>query len=48
MEVEQSLKIVSKAWGRQKGFCFFPWISGTAADKKERIMSYHEGPAFMW
>ena len=48
MEVEQSLKIISKAWGRQRGYCFFPWISGTAADKKERIMSYHEGPAFMW
>lgn len=48
MEPAQSLKIVSKAWGRQRGYCFFPWISGTATTKKERILSYKEGPAFVW
>lgn len=48
MEAELVLKIVSKAWGRQRGCCFFPWISGQAEDKKERILSYNEGPAFNW
>lgn len=48
MEPAQSLKIISKAWGRQRGYCFFPYIRGNAADKKERILSYTEGPAFMW
>lgn len=48
MTPEESLKIVSKAWGRQRGFCFFPWISGTAKDKKERILSYNEGVAYAW
>lgn len=48
MEPAQSLKIISKAWGRQRGYCFFPYIRGDAADKKERILSYTEGPAFMW
>jgi len=48
LEPAQSLKLVSKAWGRQKGYCFFPWISGKAEDKKERILSYNEGPAFLW
>lgn len=48
MEPAQSLKIISKAWGRQRGYCFFPYISGKANDKKERIVSYTEGPAFNW
>lgn len=48
MEVEEQLAIISKAWGRQKGYCFFPTIRGDAKDKKERILSYNEGPAFMW
>lgn len=48
MSTEQILKIISKAWGRQKGYCFFPTISGVAANKRERIMSYAEGPAFKW
>lgn len=48
MELDQTLKLISKAWGRQRGYCFFPWISGTANDKKERILSYNEGPAFQW
>lgn len=48
MEPAQSLKLIAKAWGRQRGYCFFPIISGTAKDKKERILSYTEGPAFFW
>lgn len=48
MTPEQQLRVISKAWGRQSGYCFFPYISGTADDKSERIQSYHEGPAFSW
>lgn len=48
MEHSLSLKVISKAWGRQRGYCFFPWIAGDAKDKKERILSYKEGPAFWW
>lgn len=48
MEPDQSLKLISKAWGRQRGYCFFPYISGAATDKKERILSYTEGEAFRW
>lgn len=44
----QSLTIVSKAWGRQEGYAFFPWIPGDAPDKEARIKSWNEGPAFMW
>ena len=48
MEVEEQLAIISKAWGRQSGFCFFPYIKGDAQDKKERILSYTEGKAYRW
>ena len=48
METEQQLALIAKAWGTQKGYCFFPYIRGDARDKKERILSYDEGPAFMW
>lgn len=44
----ESLKIIQQAWGRQSGYCFFPYISGTAEDKKERILSYKEGRAYLW
>lgn len=48
-EIDKALGIISKAWGRrQKGYCFFPWISGKAKDKKERILSYNEGVSFAW
>lgn len=45
---EQQLAIISKAWGKQRGYCFFPWIRGDAEEKVERIKGYHEGPAFFW
>lgn len=48
LSVDKILRIISKAWGRQKGYCFFPSISGSAKDKKERIMSYRENEAFLW
>jgi len=45
---EQQLSLISKAWGKQRGYCFFPHIDGSAKDKSERRTSYHEGPAFFW
>lgn len=48
MTPDEQLKLISKAWGKQIGYCFFPWIRGNAKDKKERILSYTEGPAFRW
>lgn len=48
MNTEEQLSIISKAWGQQDGYCFFPYIEGDAKDRKERIQGYHEGPAFKW
>lgn len=48
MDTEEQLATIAKAWGRQSGYCFFPTIRGDARDKKERILSYSEGPAFLW
>lgn len=48
MDIDKTLDIISLAWGKQDGYCFFPWIDGTADTREERIQSYHEGPAFKW
>lgn len=48
MTPEQQLDIISLAWGKQDGYCFFPTIRGDAEDKEQRILSYNEGPAFHW
>lgn len=48
LTAEEQLQIICKAWGKQRGYVFFPWIDGAAKDKGERIRSYHEGPAFKW
>lgn len=48
MTPEEQLDVISLAWGKQDGYCFFPWISGDATTKEERIQSYSEGPAFHW
>lgn len=45
MNLERTLNIISRAWGDQKGFCFFPFI-----DRKEQMRTglrragYNEGP----
>ena len=49
-ELEKSLRIISRAWGRkQEGYVFFPWIDR----KKQRLTGvrrkgFNEGPAFLW
>lgn len=48
LTLEQQLTLVSRAWGKQRGYCFFPWIDGEAEDKAQRIRGYNEGPAFKW
>lgn len=48
MDVEEQLDLISLAWGKQDGYCFFPTIRGDAKNKEERIRSYSEGPAFHW
>lgn len=48
LSVEQQLDLISKAWGKQQGYCVFPVISGKATCRAERIEAWREGPAFMW
>ncbi|MGH9906501.1 MAG: DNA-primase RepB domain-containing protein, partial [Pyrinomonadaceae bacterium] len=50
LTTEQQLDIISRAWGLQdgSGYVFFPWISGNAETKEQRIRGFHEGPAFQW
>jgi hypothetical protein len=48
LTMEDRLQIISRAWGKQKGYVFFPWIRGDAEEKVDRIKGYHEGPAFKW
>src|SRR5688572_10197163 len=40
LTAEQQLKLVSRAWGKQTGYVFFPTIRGDATDKGQRIRGY--------
>lgn len=48
-QVERSLRLISRAWGPQSGYAFFPYI-----DREEQRLSgerrkgFHEGPSFEW
>lgn len=45
----KTLKLISQAWGRQKGYCFFPWIDRQRQQETGlRREGYNEGPAFEW
>lgn len=45
MNLERMLKVISKAWGDQEGFAFFPFIDREAQVRTgERRAGYHEGP----
>lgn len=47
--IEQSLRLISKAWGNQSGYIFFPWIDREAQKATgNRRAGFHEGPAFFW
>lgn len=49
-EVERSLRIISRAWGkRQSGYVFLPWIDREKQKKTgSRKAGFNEGPAFKW
>jgi len=49
-QVEQNLRLISRAWGRkQSGYVFFPYIDRQAqTDSGLRKKGFHEGPAFRW
>lgn len=45
MNVSRMLTIVSKAWGKQSGYCFFPYIDRKAqVESGLRNAGYNEGP----
>lgn len=45
---EQQLRVLSRVWGRRRGYVFLPWINGQAKSKEVRRKSYHEGRAYKW
>lgn len=48
-EIEKSLGLISKAWGRQKGYVFFPYIDREVQRRSgKRRGGFNEGPAFFW
>lgn len=45
MNLERTLKIISRAWGNQSGYAFFPYIDREAQRQTGmRRAGYHEGP----
>lgn len=45
MNINRMLTVVSKAWGKQRGYCFFPYIDRQAQiESGLRNKGYHEGP----
>lgn len=45
MNLERTLNIISRAWGNQKGYAFFPYIDRQAqVASGSRRAGYHEGP----
>lgn len=48
-QVEKALGLISKAWGKQSGYVFFPWIDRKAQRLSgRRRQGFNEGPAFTW
>lgn len=45
MNISRMLTVVSKAWGKQSGYCFFPYIDREAQIRSGlRRAGFHEGP----
>lgn len=45
MNLERTLNIISRAWGKQSGYCFFPYIDRAEQIRTgERRAGYNEGP----
>lgn len=48
-DAEKALRLISKAWGRQDGYVFFPWIDrNKQIQTGKRRSGFHEGDAFHW
>lgn len=47
-DLSRTLDRMARAWGKQEGWCFFPWIDGDAATRDDRRRSFHEGKAWRW
>lgn len=48
-EVERTLRIISQAWGKQSGYCFFPYIDREVQRNTGiRRAGFNEGPSFFW
>jgi hypothetical protein len=49
MDHAKRLKIMARAWGRQRGYVFLPWIDREQQAKStDRRAGYNEGQAFHW
>lgn len=45
MNLERTLNVISRAWGKQKGYAFFPYIDrALQVQTGRRMAGYHEGP----
>lgn len=48
-EAEKALRIISRAWGKQSGYAFFPYIDRERQRQSgKRRVGFNEGPAFLW
>lgn len=49
LDPAKALRIISRAWGGQDGYAFFPYIDREAqVTEGKRQAGYHEGRAFKW
>jgi AAA domain/RepB DNA-primase N-terminal domain len=50
LRVHEQLNLISRAWGEQEGYVFFPWVPGKCLDDDERKENWHGGKdtAFWW
>lgn len=48
-DAEKALRLISQAWGKQEGYCFFPYIDRERQrETGNRRDGFKEGPAFLW
>ena len=49
VDLNRALRIISRAWGKQSGYCFFPHIDREEQIRTgERRAGFHENRAFKW
>jgi hypothetical protein len=48
-DAEKALRLISKAWGPQRGYVFFPYIDREEQERSgKRRAGFNEGPSFYW